>query len=173
MCVKFRWSTLSRIQRSQFLPQWDLPHRTRKSQRHSRRWVQSVEEGCGGWTAATHTMRLPWPPSSTPVFREFGSWSQELSLIDPKSFLLEFLSQEAPGQIPAPGLRISQEFLKVSGHSARRKTELQRDTKDSMFAGNKTLCSAVFTVWDPPITTTHWVRKRWVKAYILLCDSSD
>ena len=40
-------------------------------------------------------MWLPWPLSSTQVCREFGSLSHKFLLIDPKSFLLEFLSHEA------------------------------------------------------------------------------
>lgn len=45
-----------------------------------------------------------------------GAWvmKPQSLLIDPKSFLLQFLSQEAPGQTLVPGLRKSQVFLKVS-----------------------------------------------------------
>lgn len=82
----------------------------------------------GGGRETTLSMWLPWPLSSTQVCRELGSWSQESPLIDPESFLLEFLSQGATGQTPPTGLR-NHTYSWRSVTSTQRKTELQRDTK--------------------------------------------
>jgi hypothetical protein len=62
-------------------------------------------ERCKGASAPAHCIKLPWLPPSIPVYREVESCSHESPLINPKSFLLEFLSQEAPRQAPGPGLR--------------------------------------------------------------------
>lgn len=115
---------------------WDCPHRTWEYHSHSEYICTRLAEG-RHWEgiAPAHNMWLPWPQSSLPANRELGSCNHESHLIDPKSFLLEFLSQEAPGQAPAPDLRNDRYFWR-SMTSIQRKTELQRDTKDLLLGGN-------------------------------------
>lgn len=60
-------------------------------------WQREVQWGNCSWPIYA----TPWPLSPTQGYRDLGSCIHESLLIDPKSFLLEFLSQEAPEQAPA------------------------------------------------------------------------
>lgn len=122
---------------SQCKPWWDLPHKIGESQ-----WYDTMLVG-GGYKRDNcfYTQYVtPLTIVSTQICRELGSWSHESLLIDPKSFLLEFLSQEAPGQVPAHGHKYDRYFWKTVT-STQRKTELHRNIKDLLFAGKETLCS--------------------------------
>lgn len=68
---------------------------------------------CGGGSAPTY--EIPLTTLIHTSLQGFGVYeAKRCFLIDPKRFLVQFLSQEVPGQTSAPGLRKSLEFVKVN-----------------------------------------------------------
>jgi hypothetical protein len=74
-------------------------------------WEMCVE--CGGGSAPTY--EIPLTTLIHTSLQGFGVYeAKRCFLIDPKRFLVQFLSQEVPGQTSAPGLRKSLKFVKVN-----------------------------------------------------------